>query len=215
MLNFIYITVLVSLSCAYLIILMHKTGFAEYMQMHSTPFFSKLFSCSFCMGFWLSLFVSLLIATYADDFKFDFYTVFLNTYNTQTNMITDNINGHTIRFYDSIDDMPIINFQKYNKYMLIDSGIGSDLEDINMHIVRVSKYIELDKQKALQELENMRQALMFICNSITPKYLAFVCLISEIDGEKLTDLSDDNISSILKKLSFVKKGHADDISEGC
>lgn len=97
--------------------------------------------------------------------------------------------------------------------MLIDSGIGSDLEDINMHIVRVSKYIELDKQKALQELENMRQALMFICNSITPKYLAFVCLISEIDGEKLTDLSDDNISSILKKLSFVKKGHADDISE--
>ena len=36
-------------------------------------------------------------------------------------MIMKNINGHVVKIYDSIEELPIINFQKYNKFMLIDS----------------------------------------------------------------------------------------------
>ena len=49
------------------------------------------------------------------------------------------INNHIVILYDSIDELPIIRFHKYNKYMLIDSGIGSDLNDINVHIDRAIK----------------------------------------------------------------------------
>lgn len=107
--------------------------------------------------------------------------------------------------YDSIEDMPIVNFQKYNRYLLIDSGIGCDLEDIDSHISKIMNYIASDKALAMQELQNMRQALYFINQEISPKYMAFVTLIHEIDGQKVTDLSDDNLKELITKISSVKK----------
>lgn len=59
------------------------------------------------------------------------------------------VNKKTVRVYDSIDEMPIINFQKYNKYLLIDSGIGSDVDDIDAHIARIAKFIKSNNAKKL------------------------------------------------------------------
>lgn len=115
------------------------------------------------------------------------------------------INGKIVKVYDSIDEMPIINFQKYNKYLLIDSGIGSDADDIDSHIVRIAKYIKSDdSKKALQELQNMRQNMYMVNSEISPKYLAFAALIYSIDGKKVDDLSDDGLKDILAKLKEVK-----------
>lgn len=115
------------------------------------------------------------------------------------------IKGNTITVYDSIDDMPIVNFQKYNKYLLIDSGIGSDVDDVDAHIVKIAKFVKAgDKKKAMLELQNMRQNLYMINSQISPKYLAFASLIHSINGEVVTDLSDDNLRKILEKINAVK-----------
>ena len=93
------------------------------------------------------------------------------------------INKKIVRVYDSIDEMPIINFQKYNKYLLIDSGIGSDADDIDAHIIKIAKFIKANNsKKALQELQNMRQNMYMVNSEISPKYLAFAALIYSIDG---------------------------------
>lgn len=113
--------------------------------------------------------------------------------------------GKTIKIYDSIDEMPIVNFQKYNKYLLIDSGIGSDVDDIDAHIVKIAKAIkEGNNGKAIQELQNMRQNINMINSTISPKYMAFAALIYSIDGEELTDLSDDNLKLVLESINKVK-----------
>ena len=115
------------------------------------------------------------------------------------------INNKIVTVYDSIDEMPIINFQKYNKYLLIDAGIGSDVDSIDEHIVHIGKYIKSgDKAKAMQELQNMRQNMYMINSEISPKYLAFAALIHSIDGKKLTDLSDSNLKRVLEDLQHVK-----------
>lgn len=115
------------------------------------------------------------------------------------------INNKVLKLYDSIDEMPIVNFQKYNKYLLIDSGIGSDVDDIDKHIVKIAKFIKAaDTKKALQELQNMRQNIYMINNSISPKYLAFAALIHSINGREVTDLSDENLKFILRDLKSVK-----------
>lgn len=121
-------------------------------------------------------------------------------------MIVKKIGKHEIKLYDSIDDMPIINFQKYNKFLLIDSGVGSDLEDIDLHITKIANYIQNDRSLAIQELQNMRQAMYFVNQEISPRFMAFTALIYEIDGERLTDLTDDNLKAILTKLTEVKRG---------
>ena len=116
------------------------------------------------------------------------------------------VNGKKITLYSSIDELPIVNFQKYNKYLLIDSGIGSDANDIDDHIVRVAKFIKLgDSSNALKELQNMRQNLYMINNEISPKHMAFAALIHSIDGKEVTDLSDENLQAILKDLNKARR----------
>lgn len=115
------------------------------------------------------------------------------------------INKKIVCVYDSIDEMPIVNFQKYNKYLLIDSGIGSDTDDIDAHIVKIAKFIKAnDNKKALQELQNMRQNMYMVNSEISPKYLAFAALIHSIDGKETNDLSDDGLKKILQDLKEVK-----------
>lgn len=115
------------------------------------------------------------------------------------------INKKVVQVYDSIDEMPIVNFQKYNKYLLIDSGIGSDADDIDAHITCIAKFIKANNnKKALQELQNMRQNMYMVNNEISPKYLAFAALIHSINGKETNDLSDDGLKALLKELKEVK-----------
>lgn len=125
-------------------------------------------------------------------------------YNTDIAMKKVTINDKELMLYESIDEMPIVNFQKYNKYLLIDSGIGSDVNDIDSHIIKIAKYIKADKNLAIRELQNMRQNLYMISNNLSPKYMAFAALIYSIDGKEVTDLSDTNLQSILTDLKKVK-----------
>lgn len=115
------------------------------------------------------------------------------------------VNKKVVRVYDSIDEMPIINFQKYNKYLLIDSGIGSDADDIDAHITRIARFIKSNNaKKALQELQNMRQNMYMVNNEILPRYLAFAALIHSIDGKEINDLSDDGLKNTLAELKRIK-----------
>lgn len=115
------------------------------------------------------------------------------------------VNKKIVQVYDSIDEMPIVNFQKYNKYLLIDSGIGSDADDVDAHIVKIAKYIKSNNsKKALQELQNMRQNIYMVNSEISPKYLAFAALIHSIDGKEVTDLSDDGLKKLLYDLREIK-----------
>lgn len=115
------------------------------------------------------------------------------------------INTKIVRVYDSIDEMPIVNFQKYNKYLLIDSGIGSDADDIDAHIVKIAKFIKANNnKKALQELQNMRQNMYMVNSEISPKYLAFAALIHSVDGKEVNDLSDDGLKKLLHDLKDIK-----------
>ena len=66
-------------------------------------------------------------------------------------MKTVKINNHELKLYDSIDEMPIVNFQKYNKYIIVDSGLGSDIDSVDEHLVNLAKLIKSDKDKAQQE----------------------------------------------------------------
>ena len=121
------------------------------------------------------------------------------------------VNNHTIEIFDSIDEMPINRFQKYSKYMLIDSGVGSDLQDILDHIERAKIYTKTNPALAVTELENMRQALYLVSEEMSPKYMAFAVLVNKIDGKPADDLSDVGLKRVLDTLQEAKKGWLDGI----
>ena len=114
------------------------------------------------------------------------------------------IKNKIYKLYDCIDELPIINFQKYNKFLLLDSGLGSDIDSVDSHLLNLARLIKTDKNKAAQELQNLRQNMYMIVSEISPKYYAFAALIHSIDGEKVEDLSDDNLKKIIKNINTVK-----------
>ena len=113
-------------------------------------------------------------------------------------MITAQLGGHTVEIYDAIDTLPMLRFHAYNKMLLIDAGVGSDLADFDNHIEKTKRYcIGKKPEMAIQELENMRQNVYFIQSGVSPRHLAFCALGKSVDGEPKNDLSTDGLQKIL------------------
>lgn len=120
-------------------------------------------------------------------------------------MKTIKLHGRKIVLYDSIEEMPITTFIQYNRNLLIDAGVGSDVDSIDSHISKIAKYIASgDKENGLKELENMRLNIYMVNSKISPKYLAFAALIKSIDGVEVTDHSDENLKRILSDINTMK-----------
>jgi hypothetical protein len=116
-------------------------------------------------------------------------------------MRTIQIGKLKVEIYDSMDELPVLRFHKYNKMLLVDSGIGSDMVDFDNHVERAIRFIKTNAELAMAELDNLRQLVYFIHSGISPKHLAFCVLVKSVDGEPCNDLSDDALQSLLKRFS--------------
>lgn len=111
------------------------------------------------------------------------------------------LNGHKVRIYDDIEELPMVRFHRYNHMVLVDAGIGSDLSDFDGHIERVVRYIRKgDNENAAKEMENMRQNVFNILQGQSVKDLSFACLVAEIDGTPQTDISQEGLMKIVELL---------------
>lgn len=119
--------------------------------------------------------------------------------------------GHTVELYDSIDEMPIVRFHKYNKYLLIDGGVGSDMDDVLNHIDRAAIYVKQNPAMAINELQNLKQAIYLMREEISPRCMAFAVLVARIDGEEQNDLTDVGLKGVLERLDDAKKGWLDGV----
>lgn len=119
-------------------------------------------------------------------------------------MVVVKIGNHTVEMYDTIEELPIVRFHKYQKMLLVDAGIGADITAFDQRIERTRRFLAAGKpDKAAQELENMRQCVFLIQNGINPKHRAFAALVTKIDGQECKDISDDALAAITAKLNDV------------
>lgn len=115
-------------------------------------------------------------------------------------MKTITLAGNTVEIYDDIESLPITRFNKFNKLLLIDAGIGGNLADVDRHLYRAILSIQQKQaDKAVTELENLRQNIIFVQSGITPRHLAFACLVKSINGVECTELTDDALQAITDK----------------
>jgi hypothetical protein len=129
-------------------------------------------------------------------------------------MLNTKIGNKNVEVYDSIDLLPIKRFHKFNKYLLIDAGIGSDINDINDHVYKIMRLIDLgDKENSKKQLENLRQSLYLITQETNIKHLSFMVLIKSIDGKPVTDISDTGMKKLLSQFNEQPKKHLDELIE--
>lgn len=116
-------------------------------------------------------------------------------------------NRHRIIINDNIAELPIIRFQAFNRWLMLESGIGSDINAINAKLSNIAAFIERDKKEnALKEVANMSQALAFMMGNISPEQNAFICLCEKIDGKQVIDYSDEGVEALSKKINDIPIG---------
>jgi len=117
-------------------------------------------------------------------------------------MTTTKIGKHTVEYFDAIDELPIVRFHKYQKLLLVDAGVGSDIQAFDQRLEKTRRFLMLGQtDNAQKELENIRQCVYLIQSGINPQHRAFAALVAKIDGKKCNDLSDDALAKVTELLS--------------
>jgi len=120
-------------------------------------------------------------------------------------MIKQKHNGNCFLIYDSIQELPVDRFFRFNLQIAMDAGIGGDMNSIIARNQELREWIGRGrKSEALQALSNMENAIMVAMSEITPLSNAFVCLVKSVNGEEVTDLSQGGMDRYLKE--WGKKG---------
>lgn len=115
------------------------------------------------------------------------------------------IGKYDVSFYESISEMPIKRFHIYNKYLIINSGIGSDEDSLMTHFAKLNGYIEKnDKDNATIELQNLMQNISFMLGKTHPITMTLAALIYSIDGVVIDDISESGLAKIVEKLNTIK-----------
>lgn len=119
-------------------------------------------------------------------------------------MVKVELGKHQVELYASIEELPVARFHKYNKCVLVEAGIGSDLSQLDMHISRAVEFIKQgEKDDAAKELQNLRQNVLMIHEGLNPQSMAFACLVASIDGEPQNDISDDGLQRVVSMFADV------------
>lgn len=116
-------------------------------------------------------------------------------------MITEEINGHKITMWESIDEMPIDRYYAFNRYMMLSDGLGNSFSDIEQTHIRPLVQVIDDKAKAMQQIANMRELMFNIINGLSFEHRAYCTLIYSIDGEVMVGHSESDIDAIILRLS--------------
>lgn len=114
------------------------------------------------------------------------------------------IGKYNVEMYDAIDELPIKRFHVFNKMLLVDAGIGSDLADFDNHLQKAIMYAGSKKPDlAVIELQNMRQNVYLIQTALSPRHLAFAALVRTIDGVLYDDLTETGLQKVIDTFADV------------
>ena len=115
--------------------------------------------------------------------------------------------GHTLELYDSVNDLPIGRFHDYNRSLMLDAGIGGDMEAVDAHMAKIVAFLKAGKTDlAAGEMENLRQGLWLVMNGMTPRHSAFASLIASVDGKSTDGWTDSQLDALLKELPDIPVG---------
>lgn len=116
------------------------------------------------------------------------------------------INGHKFEVFDDISELSIERFHEYSRYMLIATGIGDSIADIDKHIEAINVLLTRDVKKAQQELLNLRQNLILVASKRDFRHKAFLFYVKSIDGEPWEDFSDGGIEKLYRLINDASLG---------
>lgn len=122
---------------------------------------------------------------------------------------TINLESKTIRIYNSEEELPAFKSSAADLILLKEHGLKPSMPGVMDHVDKIARFALDGKPGDLENaIDNFKMGLLMIINKINYKHLAFGCMIHDIDGEVLTDISEENLSDVI--LDLEKQGLQND-----
>ncbi|GAB3278275.1 hypothetical protein GCM10027347_52560 [Larkinella harenae] len=111
--------------------------------------------------------------------------------------------GTTLTLFDSIRQLPEFRRVEAECYSLIESGVGSSLDDVDRHFESLLVLANADKKEDFMNgINNLRYLFYNLFNKqISARSLALMCLVDTVNGEKQTDLTEEGLERLVRRLS--------------
>lgn len=104
-------------------------------------------------------------------------------------------------FCETIKELPIDRYSEFQKYLLQDSGMGSDIESIQRHNEKIDLFLAANKiPEAITERTNQHFNFFFMLNQVNITHCSFAILVSSIKEQPITDYSETNLITICNQL---------------
>lgn len=121
-------------------------------------------------------------------------------------MKKQNIGRLRVEFYDDVNELPSERYHKFNTYCLLYMGIGSDTEAMQKHYADIMQALQ---KKDLDRLNKMFQNYYYCLHLINEKIdlpsLAVACLVKSINEKDITDISEEGLREVSKRLVRSKR----------
>jgi hypothetical protein len=121
-------------------------------------------------------------------------------------MTTLEHSGVRVVYYSTSKEMPAARWKDFQKYLYEDYGVGSNMQALDMRLANTFQFIANDmKEKALQELYNLRMTANYVINKLSIKSFALAIIIHELDGQVLYDTSEAGLHKVVEKLEKLQQ----------
>ena len=125
------------------------------------------------------------------------------------------LTGGNIKIRESIKELPIDRFTDFQKYLVQDSGIGSDMGAVNNHFGKWDRLASAGKiDEAMRERHNLHMNIFLMINQINIQHITFCCLVDSVNSggdvfDPITDYSESAMHDLSKKLGQMGLTHGD------
>lgn len=109
---------------------------------------------------------------------------------------------HTLRYYQSIMELPAGRHMEYQCYMALDAGVGATEQDIARHEQMADRFSAREGKEQEEFLErcNAHYAKHFMETNYSPRRMAFAVLVASVDGVAANDFTEHGLESLLAQL---------------
>lgn len=109
---------------------------------------------------------------------------------------------NTFEIYQNSSELPAVRYKEFQKFLLMDAGIGSDIASVNERFAALFKFLAAKKiDESMREAENLYYTHFSILDQINYTQMALGVLIHSINGQVLTDFSTDKVRAYVDELS--------------
>lgn len=108
----------------------------------------------------------------------------------------------TVTLYETIEDLPICQYNLLQEYSIKDSEVGGGVDEILRKLTVLITLINNDlKAEAKQLVANFYQTIWATQNGVNFKSMQFGTIIHAVDGEPVNDYSETNLLKVIADLS--------------